>query len=41
MMPDMDGYDACRRLKANPKLADIPVIFITSKNEDEYEEQDL
>jgi putative two-component system response regulator len=39
MMPDMDGYDACRRLKANPKLADIPVIFITSKNEDEYEEQ--
>jgi len=39
MMPDIDGYDACRRLKANPKLADIPVIFITSKNEDEYEEQ--
>lgn len=39
LMPDIDGYEACRRLKANPKLVDIPVIFITSKNEDEYEEQ--
>lgn len=38
MMPDIDGFEACRRLKANPKLVDIPVIFITSKNEDEYEE---
>ncbi len=39
MMPDIDGFEACRRLKANPKLVDIPVIFITAKNEDEYEEQ--
>ena len=38
MMPDIDGFETCRRLKANPKLVDIPVIFITSKNEDEYEE---
>lgn len=38
MMPEIDGFEACRRLKANPKLVDIPVIFITSKNEDEYEE---
>ncbi len=38
MMPNIDGFEACRRLKANPKLVDIPVIFITSKNEDEYEE---
>src|SRR5665811_836730 len=38
MMPNIDGFETCRRLKANPKLADIPVIFITSKNEDEYEE---
>lgn len=38
MMPDIDGFEACRRLKANPKLVDVPVIFITSKNEDEYEE---
>ncbi len=39
MMPNIDGFETCRRLKANPKLADIPVIFITSKHEDEYEEQ--
>lgn len=38
MMPNIDGFEACRRLKANPKLVDIPVIFITAKNEDEYEE---
>lgn len=38
MMPNIDGFEACRRLKANPKLVDVPVIFITSKNEDEYEE---
>ena len=37
MMPDINGFEACRRLKADLKLADIPVIFITSKNEDEYE----
>jgi putative two-component system response regulator len=38
VMPDIDGFETCRRLKANPKLRDIPVIFLTSKNEDEYEE---
>lgn len=39
MMPNIDGFETCRRLKADPGLVDIPVIFITSKNEDEYEEQ--
>jgi putative two-component system response regulator len=38
MMPNIDGFEACRRLKENPKLVHVPVIFITSKNEDEYEE---
>lgn len=38
VMPDIDGFEACRRLKANPRLRDIPVIFLTSKDEDEYEE---
>jgi putative two-component system response regulator len=39
MMPEIDGFETCRRLKANPKLRDVPVIFLTSKNEDEYEEK--
>ncbi|WP_045221949.1 hybrid sensor histidine kinase/response regulator [Desulfonatronum thioautotrophicum] len=31
MMPDMDGYEVCRRLKANPVTRSIPVIFITAR----------
>lgn len=38
MMPDINGFEACRKLKADPLLHDIPVIFLTSKDEDEYEE---
>jgi putative two-component system response regulator len=38
MMPEIDGFETCRRLKANARLRDIPVIFLTSKDEDEYEE---
>jgi diguanylate cyclase (GGDEF)-like protein len=29
-LPDMDGFQLCRRFKANPVLAEIPVIFLTS-----------
>jgi len=35
MMPDMDGYEVCKRLKANPETADIPVIFITAKTDED------
>ena len=35
MMPEMDGYEVCRRLKADPLSKDIPVIFVTSINETE------
>ena len=30
MMPGVDGFEACRRLKQNEKYAEIPVIFVTS-----------
>ncbi|MDJ0508429.1 MAG: diguanylate cyclase [Crocosphaera sp.] len=32
-MPDMDGYEVCNKLKANPKTKEIPVIFISALNE--------
>ncbi|NEP84351.1 MAG: hybrid sensor histidine kinase/response regulator, partial [Okeania sp. SIO3B3] len=33
MMPGIDGFETCRRLKANAQTADIPVIFMTALNE--------
>lgn len=38
MMPEINGFELCRRLKANPKLSDVPVIFITAKNDAKDEE---
>jgi putative two-component system response regulator len=33
MMPGIDGYEVCRRLKENPLTNEIPVIFLTAKSE--------
>jgi putative two-component system response regulator len=41
VMPDMDGYEVCRRLKANPNTCKIPVIFLTSRGEIEDEQRGL
>ncbi len=35
MMPGIDGFETCRRLKAKEATEDIPVIFITSLNDEE------
>ena len=33
MMPNMDGFEVCLRIKKNPKLRDIPIIFISALND--------
>jgi signal transduction histidine kinase len=35
MMPEMDGYEVCRRLKSDEKTNDIPIIFISAKADSE------
>ncbi len=37
VMPDMDGYAVCRRLKGDPAARDIPVIFVTARHAPEDE----
>jgi len=39
MMPEIDGYEVCRQLKANPATQKIPVIFITAKNQEADEQK--
>ena len=41
MMPEMDGYETCRRLKSDLLTVDIPVIFLTAKNQPADEEKGL
>ena len=35
MMPGMDGYEVCRRLKADAQTASIPVVFVTADARDD------
>jgi putative two-component system response regulator len=41
MMPDLDGYETCRRMKQDPHTADVPVIFLTAKSQPEDEAMGL
>lgn len=33
MMPGMDGYEACRRLKADPATAHVPIVLLTARRD--------
>jgi diguanylate cyclase (GGDEF)-like protein len=41
MMPEMDGYEVCRRLKQSPETKNVPVIFVTAKSDVVDEEYGL
>jgi adenylate cyclase len=41
MMPGMDGYEVCSRLKSDPSTSGIPIIFLTGKTEAEDETKGL
>lgn len=41
VMPGLDGYEVCRRLKLSPRSARLPVIFLTASNRAEDEERGL
>jgi len=34
MMPELDGVEVCRRLKADPETAGVPVIFLTARSQE-------
>ena len=40
-MPNMDGYDVCKKLKSSSDTIDIPIMFVTAKNTPEDEEYGL
>ena len=41
MMPGMSGLEVCRKMRANPNLYDIPIIFLSAAGEDEMIEEGL
>ena len=41
MMPEMNGYEACREIKGQPEFADLPIIFLTSADSFTDEQEGL
>lgn len=39
MMPEMDGFELCNRIKSNPKTSSIPIILLTAKALDSYRKE--
>jgi len=40
-MPRMTGYEACKAIKANPDIKDIPVVFLSAKGQESERQQGL
>lgn len=40
-MPKMSGYEACRRLKENPRTSSVPVVFLSAKGQESEIQQGL
>ena len=40
-MPRMTGYEACKVMKANPDLKDIPIVFLTARGQESEIQQGL
>jgi DNA-binding response OmpR family regulator len=40
-MPKMTGYDACKKIKADPEIAGIPVVFLSAKGQENEIEQGI
>jgi CheY-like chemotaxis protein len=41
IMPEMDGYELCRRIRLRPEYAETPIIFLTAKSREEDRVQGL
>jgi putative two-component system response regulator len=41
MMPDIDGFEVCKRLKSNPETDNIPVVFLSALTEAEDRQKGL
>jgi putative two-component system response regulator len=41
MMPDIDGFEVCKRLKGNPETANIPIVFLSALTEAKEKQRGL